>query len=43
MARVVAINISEQKKTPKKSIPEGRLIEAFGFEATRTPANGTVR
>lgn len=32
MARVVAINISEQKKTPKKSIPEGRLIEDFGFE-----------
>ena len=32
MARVVAINISEQKKTPKKSIPEGMLIEDFGFE-----------
>ena len=32
MARVVAINISEKKKTPKKSIPEGNLIEDFGFE-----------
>jgi MOSC domain-containing protein YiiM len=32
MAKVVAINISEQKKTPKKSIPEGKLIEDFGFE-----------
>ncbi len=32
MARVVAINISEQKKTPKKSIHEGVLIENFGFE-----------
>ena len=32
MARVIAINISEQKKTPKKSIPEGRRIENFGFE-----------
>ena len=32
MAKVVAINISEKKKTPKKTIPEGRLIEDFGFE-----------
>jgi MOSC domain-containing protein YiiM len=32
MAKVVAINISEQKKTPKKSITEGKLIEDFGFE-----------
>ena len=32
MARVVAINISEKKKTPKKSIPEGNLIKDFGFE-----------
>lgn len=32
MARVVAINISEKKKTPKKTIPEGNLIEDFGFE-----------
>ena len=32
MARVVAINISEKKKTPKKSISEGKLIKDFGFE-----------
>ncbi|MBQ6018740.1 MAG: MOSC domain-containing protein, partial [Clostridia bacterium] len=32
MARVVAVNISEKKKTPKKTVPEGRLIENFGFE-----------
>lgn len=32
MAKVVAINISKQKKTPKISIPEGKLIENFGFE-----------
>lgn len=32
MAKVVAINISEQKKTPKKTIEEGTLIENFGFE-----------
>ncbi len=32
MAKVVAINISEQKKTPKKTIEEGILIENFGFE-----------
>ncbi len=32
MARVVAVNISEKKKTPKKTIPEGKLIENFGFE-----------
>ncbi|MBR4726468.1 MAG: MOSC domain-containing protein [Clostridia bacterium] len=32
MAKVVAINISEKKKTPKKTIPAGRLIENFGFE-----------
>lgn len=32
MAKVIAINISEQKKTPKKTIEEGTLIENFGFE-----------
>lgn len=32
MAKVVAINISERKKTPKKTIEEGTLIENFGFE-----------
>ena len=32
MAKVVAVNISEKKKTPKKTIPEGRLIENFGLE-----------
>lgn len=32
MAKVIAINISEKKKTPKKSIAEGKLIEDFGFE-----------
>lgn len=32
MAKVIAINISEQKKTPKKTIKEGTLIENFGFE-----------
>ena len=32
MAKVVAINISERKKTPKKTIEEGILIENFGFE-----------
>ncbi len=29
---VVSINISEKKGTPKKQIPEGVLIEDFGFE-----------
>ena len=32
MAKVVAVNISEKKKTPKKTIPEGKLIKDFGFE-----------
>ena len=32
MARILAVNISEKKKTPKKSIAEGRLIEEFGIE-----------
>ena len=32
MATVVAVNISEKKKTPKKTIPVGRLVEDFGFE-----------
>ncbi|MBR2590499.1 MAG: MOSC domain-containing protein [Clostridia bacterium] len=32
MPKVIAINISEKKKTPKKSIPQGMLIEDFGFE-----------
>ncbi|MBQ3431833.1 MAG: MOSC domain-containing protein [Clostridia bacterium] len=39
MARVVAINISEKKKTPKKSIPEGKLIENFGFEGDAHAGN----
>ena len=30
--KVVAINISEKKGTPKKTIEEGVLIEDFGFE-----------
>ena len=30
--KVVAINISEKKGTPKKTIEEGKLIEDFGFE-----------
>ncbi|MDO5014765.1 MAG: MOSC domain-containing protein [Clostridia bacterium] len=30
--KVVAINISEKKKTPKKTINPGTLIENFGFE-----------
>ncbi|MBQ6067585.1 MAG: MOSC domain-containing protein [Clostridia bacterium] len=30
--KVVAINISEKKGTPKKTIKEGNLIENFGFE-----------
>ena len=31
MARILAVNISEKKKTPKISVPEGRLIEDFGI------------
>ncbi len=30
--RVVSINVSEKKGTPKKDIGAGRLIEDFGFE-----------
>ncbi len=30
--KVVSINISEKKGTPKKTIPCGKLIEEFGFE-----------
>ena len=40
MARVVAINISEKKKTPKKSIPEGKLIKDFGFEGDAHAGKG---
>ena len=32
MARILAVNISEKKKTPKITVPEGRLIEDFGIE-----------
>lgn len=32
MAKILAVNISEKKKTPKITIPEGRLIEDFGLE-----------
>ncbi len=30
--RIVAINISEKKGTPKVTIPEGNFIEEFGLE-----------
>ena len=33
MARILAVNISERKKTPKKTVDEGRLIEDFGIES----------
>ncbi|MBR4766885.1 MAG: MOSC domain-containing protein [Clostridia bacterium] len=39
MAKVIAINISEKKKTPKKTIPEGKLIEDFGFEGDAHAGN----
>lgn len=39
MAKVVAVNISEKKKTPKKTIPEGKLIEDFGFEGDAHAGN----
>ena len=32
MAKILAVNISEKKKTPKITVPEGRLIEDFGLE-----------
>ncbi len=32
MAKILVVNISEQKKTPKKTIEAGRLIEDFGIE-----------
>ena len=39
MAKAVAINISEKKKTPKKTIAEGKLIEDFGFEGDAHAGN----
>ena len=30
--KVVAVNISEKKGTPKKTVEEGKLIENFGLE-----------
>lgn len=39
MAKVVAVNISEKKKTPKITIPEGRLIEDFGLEGDAHAGN----
>ncbi len=32
MAKILAVNISERKKTPKKTIEAGNLIEDFGIE-----------
>ena len=32
MAKILSVNISEQKKTPKKTIEKGKLIEDFGIE-----------
>ena len=37
--RVVSINISEKKGTPKKNIEKGRLIENFGFEGDAHAGN----
>ncbi len=31
-AKVVAVNLSEKKGTPKRSVPCGRLIEQYGLE-----------
>ncbi|MBE6817719.1 MAG: MOSC domain-containing protein [Ruminococcaceae bacterium] len=39
MAKVVAINISTKKKTPKQSVPAGKLIENFGFEGDAHAGN----
>ncbi|MBQ6264711.1 MAG: MOSC domain-containing protein [Clostridia bacterium] len=39
MATVIAINISEKKKTPKKTIPKGKLKEDFGFEGDAHAGN----
>ena len=39
MATVVAINISTKKKTPKQSVPAGKLIENFGFEGDAHAGN----
>ena len=39
MAKVVAINISEKKKTTKKSITVGNLIADFGFEGDAHAGN----
>ena len=39
MAKAVAINISEKKKTPKKTLAEGKLIEDFGFEGDAHAGN----
>ena len=39
MASIIAINVSEKKKTPKKTIPEGKLIEDFGFEGDAHAGN----
>ena len=41
MAKVIAINISEQKKTPKKTIEEGTLIE--NLRMTLMQVSGTDR
>ena len=32
MAKVIAVNISETKGVPKKTISEGKFIEDFGLE-----------
>ena len=32
MAKILAVNISEQKKTPKKTVEAGNLIADFGIE-----------
>ena len=39
MAKILAVNISEKKKTPKITVPEGRLIEDFGLEGDAHAGN----
>ncbi|HHW01132.1 MAG TPA: MOSC domain-containing protein [Clostridiaceae bacterium] len=39
MARVVAVNISERKGVPKKTIEVGELIENFGFKGDAHAGN----
>lgn len=43
MGKIIAVNISEEKGTPKKNIHSANLIEDWGVEHDAHAGNGIAR